>query len=182
MKKKQIEVSFSIEIYKMFISDLMLEFMLLAKYLNEPIKKEDFNLIDRAYLFDFSILKPRKKISKKEYHEMLIIYSCCWMMAYTESLEKKYESTENKILLGVVLFYAFIMGHDTKVDPEDLQSHQKRIYKIFKAYDKDGIFSYFRILAESSVKNEKKLGFTPVELLHYFMEFEALPYNPRHNK
>ncbi len=161
-------------LFSNFINSLGIEMIALATHLNEPLDKEGFHLIDRGYLFDFSVLEPRKKITKKQYYELLIIYSLCWMTECLDSHSNSKSQNVDQAILGTVLFYAYLMGHEPSVDEEDFDLHRKRILKILNAYENTDIVQYVKVVAEYEVKGETKAGLTVTRLLNYFMEFKVL--------
>ena len=74
----------TVSLFSEFTQSLFSELMALASYLNQSNEDDQIKLIDRAYLFDFSLFKPKKKLTKKQYRDLLTIYASCWMSAFQE--------------------------------------------------------------------------------------------------
>ena len=161
-----------------FTQSLLIELMGLASYLNESSDKGHVNLIDRGYLFDFSLFKPKKKITKKQYRDLLTIYASCWMSAFQENYTNIFSNDKinnaDQAIMGTLFFYNFFMGNNPNLDQEDIELLQRNVHKIFKEYAGGDIFPYMKVLAEVSIKRELKAGATIIRVLHYFMDFEKL--------
>lgn len=168
----------TLSLFSEFTQNLFYELMALDSYLNESNDNDHINLIDRAYFFDFSLFKPKKKITKKQYRDLLTIYASCWMSAFQEHYSNSFSNDKIKnadqAIMETLIFYNFFMGNNPNLDQGDLDLLQRNVHKIFKEYAKGDIMPYMRVLAEISIKGDLKAGATIIRVLHYFMDFEKL--------
>jgi len=169
----------TVSLFSEFTQSLFYELIALATYLNESNDDDDYiNIIDRAYLFDYSLFKPKKKITKKQYRDLLTIYASCWMSAFQEHYSSLFSNNKinnaDQVIMETLLFYNFFMGNNPNLEKGDYELLQRIVHKIFKEYAGGDIFPYMRVLAEISIKGELKSGATIIRVLHYFMDFKKL--------
>jgi hypothetical protein len=168
----------TVSLFSEFTQSLFYELIALAAYLNESNDDDYINIIDRAYSFDFSLFKPKKKITKKQYRDLLTIYASCWMSAFQEHYSNLFSNDKIKnadqTIMETIFFYNFFMGNNPNLDKEDVELLQRNVHKIFKEYAGGDIIPYMRVLADISIKGELKAGATIIRVLHYFMDFEKL--------
>ena len=127
----------SLRAFQALVTDLSTEALLLRKLLQQDDSKKSKNLICDVIDFNFSKLKPTKKLSANKYKAALIFYANKWIL---QSIQSSLIDTEEVISISIsslILFYSYINELHTQMDTAQFTQRQAEVLKILNKYSDD---------------------------------------------
>lgn len=159
----------AVRLFQKFVVEIQTEIIALAHILNHQYDK---NLIKGLYRIDFTKLNPRKKITNKQSKELLVLYSYCWMTHEAELTLVENKDIGTHALMGTILFYAYLFDYETQISEKESKVYSEKITKILDDYQESDFIPKLMLLTELSITSEVKAGFSIIQALDCFMDFE----------
>lgn len=174
MNSSSISSQIATRLFQSFLADLMTDFLILDKKLNQgKLLASKTETLEYGLQLDYSVLKPSKKISKAEYQDLLTLYALAWMVVHAETVLMDAYDVERHAFLGATLFYAHIKDQGIIESNQNLKAYEKRIKEIISKYKSTKLFDEMKIVAEEASKNPFPSGFPILQLLNHKMKFAA---------